>query len=130
VLDEEVPLCAFSGYVEYDKAIEQSDVKAQTLKPKSTVMFGVYGPWCVHEACDQLPSLQCEALFEGNTITVRSRYSGYHKDGSECKTDCKSIRAACQTPVLEAGAYTVVYGDKTFPLQIPSVTKEPCFAWQ
>jgi len=122
-----VPLCMFPNMQAWFEAKLLRDVGKQRLRPKNKVVIGAFGPWCVHESCDQVPSLECSVLREGDTLIVHSRYWGDHKDGSTCTTDCKSITAACNTPELEAGTYTVKHGETTFTFEVPGLLTDPCF---
>lgn len=124
-----LPLCVFANQEERNKAQFIKDVHKQVLPANSKVLFGVFGPGCLNEACDALPMLQCWVEQEGNTLTVSSRFfSFHHDDGSVCDSDCLEVDASCETPVLKPGKYTVRHGDKTYGLQIPSTLKDPCFS--
>jgi hypothetical protein len=126
-LQDSAPLCVFSDVVEREKYKFVKDVKKQTLKADAPVTFGAFGPGCVSAACDDLPSLQCVVTREpGNTLHVVSRYIAYHKDGTTCTDDCREVMAGCDTEKLEAGKYTVAYGDKMYTLKIPSTLSSPC----
>jgi hypothetical protein len=127
-LDSQLPVCVFPGYEEHHRAQFIEQVEKQKLPAKETVVFGVYAGWCVNEACDGLPSLQCSVDREGNTLKLRSRYWGYRKDGSTCEgVPCRPVTAACETPELEPGVYTVQHGERSFELRIPSVLRSPCY---
>ena len=126
-LDDKVPLCVFASDLDRDKAPFLKQVpKKPSLKAGEPVTFGVYGPGCVQETCDQLPSLQCWVDREGNTLKVSSRYSAYHKDGSHCSEGCREIHAGCPSPPLEAGKYTVQYGEKSWALRVPGAPRSAC----
>jgi len=91
-----LPLCVFANATEHAQAKLKSDVKPTKLKANSAVTFGAFGPFpCIHESCDQLPSLQCYVDQEDKTLIVHTKYSGYHKDGATCSEDCRTITAAC-----------------------------------
>ena len=126
-LVDQVPLCVFASDLDRDKAPFVKQVpKKPKLKAGEPATFGVYGPGCVQETCDQLPTLQCWVEREGNTLKVFSRYSAYHKDGSECSEGCREITAGCPTPPLEAGKYTVQHGEKTWELRVPGAQRVAC----
>ena len=74
-----------------------------------------------------MPSLQCVVKRDGNKLNVIARYIGYHKDGATCTENCAEVTAGCETPVLEAGKYTVQYGEEQYTLKIPSKLSSPCF---
>ena len=122
-----MPLCVFPSYQAREASPPFPNVKKQTLKANAPVVFGVYGPWCLNVACDERLLVQCWSERDGATLTVHTRFASLHKDGSECTTDCMVLDAACETPPLEAGEYTIRHGDKTYPLKIPSVVRSPCF---
>jgi hypothetical protein len=127
-LDEQVPICVFPGFVAHDQAKFLKDVKKQTLRADNPIVIGAFGPWCINEACDDLPSLQCFADRSGDTITVRTHFWGYRKDGSRCKGDvCRQVTAGCETPKLEAGTYKIQHGQRSYELKIPGTLRKPCF---
>jgi hypothetical protein len=117
----------FANFAEHNRTKFRKDAKKQTLRANAAVVFGAFAPGCVNETCDQLPTLQCLAERDGNTIVVQSQYYVDHKDGSTCTDTCRPITAGGKTPILEAGKYTVRYGARTFELRIPSVLRAPCF---
>lgn len=126
-LQDTLPLCVFENQLEREQAKFLDQVKPQKLKANQPVTFGAFGPYCINPECDDLPTLQCVVDREGDTLKVRARYIGYHKDGTSCSEDCREVIAGCDTPSLEPGKYTVQYGDNTYTLKIPSTLKEPCF---
>jgi len=127
-LNEQTPLCVFANELErYDAKFIEQVKKKPDLKAGKPVTFGSYGPHCINKACDDLPSLQCVVKRDGNTLNVIARYIAYHKDGATCTEDCAEVTAGCNTPELEAGKYTVQYGDQQYTLKIPSKPSEPCF---
>jgi hypothetical protein len=127
LLEDSVPLCVFSDYTERDKALFIEQVKKQTLRANATLTFGVFGPGCLNKECDDKAMLQCWIERDGNTLVAHSRFASFHKDGSTCTKECLEVDSACETPALAPGKYTVRYGGKSFPLQIPSVVRSPCF---
>ncbi len=128
-LRDSLPLCVFSDQEERNKAQFIKDVHKQVLRANAKVLFGVFGPNCLNEACDALPMLQCWVEQEGNTLTVSSRFFSFHNDdGSTCDKDCLEVDASCETPVLKPGKYTVRHGNNTYKLQLPSTLNDPCFS--
>jgi hypothetical protein len=126
-LKNQVPLCIFADYEQYERAPFLKDVKKTArTRPHVPVVFGVYGLGCASLRCVQAPTLQCWAEVEGQDIKVQTRYSGVHSVGTTCRTDCESVTAACDTPNLLPGRYTLHYGDKRVSLQIPGPHHPAC----
>jgi len=124
---DEVPLCVFSDYEAHHKVEFFEQITRQKLKADSPVVIGAFGPWCVNEACDDRPSLQCSVERDGSTLIVHSRYWGARKKGP-CKDGaCRPVTAGCLSPALEAGDYTVQHGSESFPFRVPGVLRRPCF---
>jgi hypothetical protein len=127
-LEDEVPLCVFADHGERGKALFLQDVREQTLRADSRVVFGTFSPGCQNEACDSAPTHQCWVDGEEpNTLVVHSRHSFEHRRRAVCTKDCHPVVAGCETEVLKAGEYTVKYGRRTFSLRVPSVMRNPCF---
>jgi hypothetical protein len=125
-LRDTLPICVFANSWAREKTLFIRDVKKQTLRANSTVVFGVFGPWCLNDQCDELPMLQCSVERVGSDLIVHTRYFSFHKDGSSCTEGCLEVDSSCETPELTPGKYTVRHGDKTYELQIPSVLRRPC----
>ena len=126
--NDEVPLCVFGSQQKRAEADFLHQVKKQKLVADTEIVFGAFGPGCMNEACDARPTLQCWVDREGtDVLVVHTRFYAEHKDGSVCTEDCKPVIAGCATEPLKAGKYTVKYGDKAFPLRIPSVVAKPCY---
>jgi hypothetical protein len=127
-VENDVPLCVFASHQARAQADFVEQAEKQKLRAGSSVVFGAFAGYCVNEACDDRPSLQCWVEREGKTLVVHSRYWGDRKDGAKCENvTCRPIIAGCETPPLEAGEYTVRHGDVRFQLRIPSELREPCF---
>jgi hypothetical protein len=125
---DDVPLCLFTDYEAHFRAKFVEEVERQKLTANHSVVIGAFSGWCVNEACDDLPSLQCSVKREGNTLIVHSKYWGARKNGSTCKdVPCRPVTAGCETPALEPGIYTVKHGEMSFEFRIPTVLREPCF---
>lgn len=128
VLEDLVPICAFGEYRDFDSSKYPDEIVRGRLQAGKPVVFGAYPGWCVKDECDEGASLQCHVDREGQTLAVHTRYWGARKEGMSCaKTDCNPIVAACLTPPLEKGTYTVQYGDQTFTLRVPGKPPKPCF---
>jgi hypothetical protein len=128
LIRDQVPICVFTDYAAHHEAQFIEQVTKQKLSADASVVMGAFGPWCVNEACDDLPSLECAVKREGNTLVVSSRYWGTRKYGATCKdVVCRQVTAGCQTPPLEAGVYTVQHGERSFEFRVPGVLRSPCF---
>lgn len=127
--EDEVPLCVFTDHQHRDTTEYLKDVKKQTLKADSRIVFGAFPADCISEECDAVPTLECwvDPGEQPTTLVVHTRFRYEHKQGTACSTNCSPIMAGCETPVLKAGNYTVKYGARSFPLRIPSVVRKPCF---
>jgi hypothetical protein len=125
---DSAPVCVFASALEREKNQVLAKVKKQTLKANTKLTFGVFPPWCLNEACDENAYLQCWVDREDdNTLVMNTRFASYRKDGADCTDGCMEIDAACETPELPPGKYTVRHGDKTYKLRIPGVLLDPCF---
>ncbi|HEY2736185.1 MAG TPA: hypothetical protein VGI70_19440 [Polyangiales bacterium] len=127
VVEDGGPICAVETYAEVDRASSVDKARPQKFQAGMPIAFETYGPGCINEACVQLPTVQCVVEADGHTLVVHSRYNGYHKDGAICERDCRPVYAGCETPILQAGKYTVHYGPTTFQLKIPGKLQDPCF---
>jgi len=126
-MQDTLPICVYASFDEREKSPPFPKAKPQKLEANAPLVFGVFPPWCVHPACDRRNMLQCWTQRDGTTLTVHTRYAGDRKDGAACREDCLDVDAACETPPLEPGAYTVRHGDKTYAVKVPSVVRAPCF---
>lgn len=127
-LDNESPLCVFSDFEQHYNAKQIDQVERQKLRADKSVVIGTFAGWCVNEGCDDRPSMQCSVTLEGNQLIVKSRYWGDRKDGATCtNVPCRPVNAGCETPPLPAGTYTIVHGERSYELTIPSVLRSPCF---
>jgi hypothetical protein len=125
---DDVPLCVFASHFERSKAEHPQRAKKQKLAADSEIVFGAFGPGCMNEACDARPTLQCWVDHEGDsTLVVHARFFAEHKIDGKCAENCQPVLAGCPVGPLKAGKYTVKYGDRSFPLKIPSVVAKPCF---
>jgi len=125
---DDLPLCVFSDHVERERAQLLAAAKSpQKLRANTKLVFGVFGPHCLNEACDERPNLQCWVDSEApRTLVVHTRFSSLHKTGSTCARDCLEVDSACETAELPPGKYDVRYGDRTYKLTIPGTLRDPC----
>lgn len=124
-LQDALPLCVFSSTAARLQAPLAGPVARQKLQANAKVVFGVFPPGCLNEACDAEPTLQCWVEESGNTLTVHSRFSSFQKQGASCRDDCMPVDSSCETSELKPGRYTVRYGDKRFSLKVPGVVEQP-----
>lgn len=123
----EVPLCVFADYDQYGKAPFLKDVRRTVkLKAHEPVVFGLYITGCASKECILRPGMQCWAEVEGQSITVESRYNGEQNNGVKCTKDCESLTAACDTPNLPPGTYTLHYGGVTTKIKVPGTLRPAC----
>lgn len=129
-LEDDVPLCVFADHARRNQADFLSDVRPQRLAADHSVVFGAFAPGCIAEACHAAPTLECwvDPGPEPATLVVHTRFSYEQKQGTACTQDCQPITAGCETAALKAGTYAVRYGRRSFPLRVPSVARQPCFA--
>lgn len=122
-----LPLCVFADERARESVKTLVEVKKQVLRADQPAVFGVFAPACINPECNELSTLQCSVERSGNTLRLQTRYLGFHKDGTNCRDECRSATAGCESPVLEPGEYTLEYGGTTVPLKIPSSLNMPCF---
>jgi hypothetical protein len=121
------PLCVFSNYEERVNVSFPYQAKRQKLEAGKPLIFGVYAPECMNGLCYMPPSIQCWVEEpEKGVIKVESRFWTDHKKGSTCSDNCQPTSGDCRTSELKPGKYTVMYGEQTYTLRIPSVLQSPC----
>jgi hypothetical protein len=124
---DDIPYCLFSRYADWGDAQYVKDAKPKTLlKAGEELHIGVYAPRCAHPDCTRRVNMQCWADVVGTTITLHSRYNGEHYPANTCTKDCEPDTAACSTPPLPAGTYTIEYGAHKKSVRIPGVVKPTC----
>jgi len=125
--EDDVPYCLFARYEDWSAAQYVKDAKPKTtLKADEELHIGVYAPRCAHPDCTRMVNMQCWADVVGTTITLHSRYNGQHFPANTCTKDCEPDTAACNTPALPAGTYTIVHGEHKKTIRIPGVVKPSC----
>jgi len=130
-IKNQAPLCVFADYDQYEAADFLKDVKRTVkLRAHEQLVFGIYGFGCASKECVSRPGLQCWAEVDGQNITVQSRYNGEQRVGAKCTKDCESVTAACDTPVLLPGTYTLHYGDSTTTIKVPGTLRPACLPAQ
>lgn len=125
--EDDIPFCLLEKYADWGEVQYLKDAKPKAnLKADAELHIGVYAPRCAHPDCTKRVNMQCWAEVEGETITLHSRYNGMHNPANTCTKDCEPDTAACNTPPLKAGNYTIQYGAFSKKLRIPSVVKPTC----
>lgn len=83
---------------------------------------------CLSSTCTFNYQASCEAEVTGDRIVIRAHgsYTDEGGAGRTCSEVCFVLDAACETPPLAEGEYTVVYGDEETSLAIPSITSAYC----
>jgi hypothetical protein len=83
---------------------------------------------CLSSTCTYNYAASCEVEVTGDRIVISAHgtYTDESGAGRSCSEVCLTLDAACETPPLAEGSYTVVYGDEEIPLSIPSVTGAYC----
>lgn len=76
---------------------------------------------CLSSSCDTLVSGTCTATLDGTTITVSSEFVVESLSGEvTCTTDCGMPTATCTVGPLPAGTYTVVHGESSETVDVPT----------
>ena len=88
-----------SGTVCIDEATDQVLVQVNT---------------CLSSSCDTLVEASCEAILDGDTLTVTS-YAEVRSEGSTCTDDCGLVRPTCALPDGDLTGVTVVHGGTSAP---------------
>lgn len=104
---------------------------SQTFEEGAPVYVTVRFAECLSDSCTSARSASCTVLLEGNQLIVDAEgsYIDESSAGTSCTTACNTLDAECRTPgPLPAGEYTVVYGDASMPLTVPSLTGLYCFS--
>jgi len=124
---DDVPLCLFARYADWGQAQLVGDAKQQvSLKARRPLYFGEYVPGRADPECVRRVTLQCWADVEGTSITVHTRLSGEQQAAHPCANNCKPSTAACETPPLKAGVYTITHGAQQRTIRIPGAVQPAC----
>jgi hypothetical protein len=124
---DDVPLCLFTRYEDWGHAQFLGQAKQKVaLKAGRPLYFGTYAPGCADPECVRRVTLQCWADVEGKTITVSTRFSGERQLAHPCANNCQPDTAACETPPLKAGTYTLIHGTQQRTLRVPGVADPAC----
>jgi hypothetical protein len=125
---DDVPLCLFARHEDWWNAQFLGDVKEKvSLKAGGKLYLGAYAPGCADPDCIRRITLQCWADVEGKTITVHTRFSGEQQAEQLCQNNCQPASAACNTPGLTAGVYTITHGARQRTIRIPGLQQPACF---
>lgn len=125
---DDVPLCMFARYEDWGDAQFLSNAKQKVaLKAGRRLYLGAYVPGCADPECVRRVTLQCWTDVQGKSITVHTRFSGQQQLDHPCANDCKPSSAACETPPLVSGVYTLTHGGQQRTIRIPGVQEPACF---
>jgi len=80
---------------------------------------------CLSSSCDSLVDSSCSVSLDGDTLTIEASGT-IESQGRTCTADCGQSLVTCETPPLPAGTYTLVYGDSTASLEVPSLETRTC----
>lgn len=84
---------------------------------------------CLSSSCDINREMSCAVNASGNDIGVTSiaTWTDTSASSNGCTDDCGILATTCTIEGLAAGTYTVVFGNKTIELTVPSeTTEQPC----
>lgn len=124
---DDIPLCVLANYQQWDKTQFLNEVKPKvSVKAGHELQFGTYAPGCAGLDCIRKVTMQCWIDVAGFTLTAHTRFSGEEVVGSTCTTNCEATTAACNTPALKAGTYTLTYGERQTTIRVPSVLHPAC----
>jgi hypothetical protein len=86
---------------------------------------------CLSSECTTDHAASCEARVDDTSITITTRASWTTRTTGICSDDCTGPSAACETPPVPAGTYSLVIGEHVSSLVVPSMTDAvPCFGDQ
>lgn len=83
-------------------------------------------PTCLSSSCSKEPRATCEVKRVGPQSLEVTSEGSYREEGRTCSADCGFLVARCESPVLEAGSYTIRHGKDQLMLTVPTMTKSPC----
>jgi hypothetical protein len=100
----------------------------QTFQADAPAYVTVRLDSCLSSTCTSDYQASCEAVVTGDSIVISAHgsYADESGAGSSCSQVCLTLDAACETPPLAEGSYTVVYGEEEISLDVPSVTGAYC----
>jgi hypothetical protein len=74
-LRDTLPLCVFPSQEEREKAPFIQNVHEQVLRADAKVVFGVFGPGCLNEACDARPMLPSRRATRWSSTRASSAFT-------------------------------------------------------
>lgn len=80
------------------------------MEAGQTLSFHVSLDQCLSASCDTGRKASCRAELEGDRIVVSSKFE-WMSSGGDCTRDCGMLAVTCDSPPLEAGEYTVHFGE-------------------
>lgn len=76
---------------------------------------------CLSSSCSRNASGSCSAAIDNDIITITSSFEWEEASGNvACTDDCGFLGAECEIGPLPAGTYTVMMGDTTETIDIPT----------
>ncbi|MFK7927274.1 MAG: hypothetical protein AB8H79_03750 [Myxococcota bacterium] len=85
----------------------------------------VFANLCLSSSCSRDAVASCNAVLDGQVITVTAQFDWQEATGNiACTDDCGSLSATCEVGPLPAGTYTVKMGSGVETFDVP--TTEEC----
>ncbi len=84
---------------------------------------------CLSSSCNTGAHAICTVVRENDRLIIESEggYTDESGPGDACTSDCYILETSCQlSETLDAGTYTVVYGDAEIQVEIPGVVGVYC----
>lgn len=95
-----------------------------TLSENQPLNVHVRRPGCLPGSCSRNVVASCAIQRDGSTLRVTSYFSAGVVVTGWCTAICLFSTAHCVSEPLPAGQYTLVLGERTMPLTIPSTVPE------
>ena len=102
------------------------DTNPQAIEAGRPLVVTVALDECLSASCDIARQAHCSVDLVGSPLVVRSELVDEMGDGGSWTRDCGRLVASCQGAPLAAGAYTVLFGDASYPLAVPSTLPASC----
>ena len=121
-LVDEGALCLFAGEPSAIAMVTGSitDGAQQDYVVGEPILFQVRVSDCLSSSCDVDRVASCGVAHDGQVLTVSSHLSYQKLDSPHCTMDCGALSATCASEPLVAGSYTVLHGEQSFSVDVPS----------